>query len=118
VLCDLLEKEHAKDPSNVKIVKYHHAEHAKQWMTYVTEDGQCVVNPRDLMRNWFYWNLTSYADVIVKVQPGTIKAVITKGQGARPPAWLAYFQYSVIVGISVWLISRIEHWASPDYTNG
>jgi hypothetical protein len=29
VFCDLLEKEHAKDPKNVNVVFYKHATHAK-----------------------------------------------------------------------------------------
>ena len=87
-------------------------------MTYITEDGQCVVNPRDPLRNWFYWDLTPYANVIVKVEPGTTKAVITKGQGKRPPSWLSYFHYAIVLMISIWLLTGISNWTKPDYTNG
>jgi len=94
VWADLLEAELIRCPRNVHVVMYREVSGAPlhtAWSgAYRTTPG--LVNPLRPLWNWCYADIAQFADYVVEVPAGSMRAVISKGAGRRPhfitsPLW-------------------------------
>lgn len=75
----LYEKHGLNDRKNVNVVVYEHIQHAKQTCSNGPPLWIESVKPFNPFYSWNYWNLTKFADVVVKVpDDGSYKAIIEK----------------------------------------
>merc|ERR1712137_1482657 len=81
-LVDLLEEEHAHAKGNAHVVYYKRVDHAVQhWPN--TSVGFCLVSPTQWFRNWYYWDLEPFADIVVSVPPKSTTAEVCHRSDSR-----------------------------------
>jgi hypothetical protein len=124
ILYEILERENARNPSNVHIVYYKRAMHAVSSFppssvgrylsphyimslshSVLYDDMGCDMwwwydssfcSPTQIIRNIRYRNMEGMADVIVEVPNGSSRAIARRQQGRRPPMnWLARQTHSI-----------------------
>lgn len=100
----LFEKYSIEQPHNIHVVYYKEVEHARkfypEWMS-----TKSLVAPFRFLRNWYYFDLIPFCDIIVEVPKGQTKAIITQQKGKRPGFnfnLLNYSWVSLFVAYVLW----------------
>jgi len=106
----LLEEFYFHDKSNVHIVYYREIEHAKK--RYPGHRSTLsYTSPFQIFRNYFYYELDCFADVIVEVPLGENSAQIIKQTGKRP-SQLIYYGHSLFVVMGFFVLVWLSPWIS------